>query len=373
VIQSYLDNRIVEGVVMNQCVGRLLRHLVIGAAVAFSFPEAAGSQVPATQLSGGDSIVAVGDGFEIHLSELDVASEQRLRAVRSQEYSIKRAVLIELINKRVLARAAQQYGVTVDELVAAEVAPKRATASPTVRAMHGEFVPSPPSVARNDVLETDRSVAASSQEVVARTLEYLRVLRDGMNVRVLLEPPRFRVNIGSAPAMGSETAAVTLVVFSDFQCPFCGKMAPVVRRIQHQYGNNVRLVFKNFPLPGHAAAPKAAEAALCAGEQRRFWEMHDTLFKDQGRLDIRNLANYAHTAGIDVEAFTACVESGLYAVAVRRDVIEGNSYGVSATPTTFLNGQPLVGVMSFESLSEAINFELRRLGLSETVRPSESR
>ena len=199
----------------------------------------------------------------------------------------------------------------------------------------------------------------------------MRQLRQQWRVKTFLEPPRFAVSAGDAPSVGSADVGVTLVVFSDFQCPFCRAIAPVLRRLEREFQPHVRLVFKNFPLPGHAAAPKAAEAALCAGEQQRFWEMHDLLFENQSRLDAPDLANYARIIGMDVSSFEKCLAHGTYAAAVRRDLNDGGSYGVSATPTMFLNGRLLIGAMPFESLSAEVVEELSRLGITSTVRAKE--
>lgn len=126
------------------------------------------------------------------------------------------------------------------------------------------------------------------------------------------------------------------------------------------YGNKVRIVYKDFPLPNHAEAFKAAEAAHCAGDQGKYWEMHDAMFVDIRKLQVPALKQTARTLGIDGAAFDQCLDSGTHAASVREDAQEGERIGVNSTPTFYVNGRPLVGAQPFEAFKQVIDEELSR-------------
>jgi len=130
--------------------------------------------------------------------------------------------------------------------------------------------------------------------------------------------------------------------------------------VQQTYGNKVRIVFKDFPLPNHAEAQKASEAAHCAGEQGKYWEMHDAMFANQRALQVPALKQAARALGIDGAKFDQCLDSGKHAANVRADYELGEKMGVNSTPTIYINGRPLVGAQPFEQFKLIIDEELSR-------------
>jgi protein-disulfide isomerase len=166
-----------------------------------------------------------------------------------------------------------------------------------------------------------------------------------------------------APSKGPRTAPVTLVEFSDFQCPYCGRVLPVLKRVQETYGERVRLVFRNFPLAIHPLAPKAAEAAACANEQGKFWEMHDRLFADPKKLDVADLKASAAELGLDAQAFDQCLDSGKHEATWKEERTEGERAGVSGTPAVFVNGRLIGGAQPYETFAQVIDDELERKGI----------
>jgi protein-disulfide isomerase len=130
--------------------------------------------------------------------------------------------------------------------------------------------------------------------------------------------------------------------------------------VQQTYGNKVRIVFKDFPLPNHAEAQKASEAAHCAGEQGKYWEMHDAMFANQRALQVPALKQAARALGIDGAKFDQCLDSGTHAANVRADYELGEKMGVNSTPTIYINGRPLVGAQPFEQFRLIIDEELAR-------------
>jgi protein-disulfide isomerase len=172
----------------------------------------------------------------------------------------------------------------------------------------------------------------------------------------------------TAPVKGPATAPVTIVEFSDFQCPVCARLKPTLDQIKEKYGDKVRIVFRQYPLTSiHPNAPKAAEAALCANDQGKFWELHDAMFADQAGLAMENLkAKATKIAGLQPEPFNACLDSGKHAEEVRQDLASGTAAGVGSTPSMFVNGRALVGLVPFEDISRLIDDELKRSAKTST-------
>lgn len=176
------------------------------------------------------------------------------------------------------------------------------------------------------------------------------------------ELPVFKVEVGDAPVKGNPSAKVTIVEYSDFQCPFCSKAATTVNEIAKKYGNKVQIAFKHYPLPFHAQAKIASQASMCAYEQKKeaFWTMHDKMFADQSKLDQDSLINTAKAAGLKVEDFKNCLTSQKYVPFIEKNVAEGQQLGVKSTPTFFINGKLLAGALPVEAFSEVIDEELAK-------------
>lgn len=175
-------------------------------------------------------------------------------------------------------------------------------------------------------------------------------------------PPReekevvYKVPIGESPAKGVHPAKVTIIEYSDFQCPFCSRVIPTMKKLLETYPNDVRLVFKQNPLPFHAKAGGAAEAALAAHEQGKFWEMHDKLFENQQNLDRSDLEKYAQELGLDMDKFKAALDLGKFKADIQADINYGNSIpgGGMGTPTFFINGRKIAGAYPFEEFDKLI-------------------
>ena len=170
-------------------------------------------------------------------------------------------------------------------------------------------------------------------------------LRDGMgklveelkskhHVQVALQAPDVpRIEVeAKGPSRGPDNAPVTIVEFSDFQCPYCGREVPVIERLMKEYDGKVRLVFRHYPLDFHPFAQKAAEAGACAQDQGKFWEFHDSMFSKQSELSVPDLKQRAVDLKLDTAAFNQCLDSGRQAEAIQKDIQEGARAGVSGTP-----------------------------------------
>ena len=205
-----------------------------------------------------------------------------------------------------------------------------------------------------DFLVSQRGLQARAQLV-----DELKAKSSG--VKVMLDPPRYTVATTAAdPVRGVASAPVTIIEFSDYQCPFCARVNPALEQVRKTYGDKVKIVFKDFPLPNHPQAPKAAEAAHCAGEQGKYWEMHDHLFANQRALNVPELKQYAATLGLDAAKFNQCLDSGKHAGLVAAGTAQGERMGVNSTPTLYINGRPLIGAQPFEAFKQIIDEELSR-------------
>ncbi|MEM1010424.1 MAG: thioredoxin domain-containing protein, partial [Myxococcota bacterium] len=170
---------------------------------------------------------------------------------------------------------------------------------------------------------------------------------------------RYPVKVAKhSPAFGPTDAKVTVVEFSDFECPFCSRGAKVINQIKKNYGNKVRIVFRHLPLGFHKQAKPAAEASMAAHAQGKFWAYHDKLFANQRRLNRKNYIKWAKQLGLDVARFTKDIDSGKYRKAVEADAIHAGSVGANGTPTFFVNGLKIVGAQPFARFQSVIDAEL---------------
>jgi protein-disulfide isomerase len=188
-------------------------------------------------------------------------------------------------------------------------------------------------------------------------------LRAKYKVEYLLEPARVEV-AATGPAKGPENAPVTIVEFSDFQCPYCARLIPTLEQVKQQYGDKVRIVFRQFPLNFHQFAQKAAEASLCANEQGKFWELHDAMFQNQQNLAVEQLKAKAAELGVNAEQFNSCLDNGKYAAQVKSDLDDGTKAGVNGTPAMFINGRFLSGAVPITEVTKIIDDELQRKGVN---------
>jgi len=211
-----------------------------------------------------------------------------------------------------------------------------------------------PAVSRDDVTVAAAVDAGQIRKVAPRRPIERRAY--------LPEPVRVSVE-AIGPSLGPEAAPVTIVEFSDFQCPFCARVVATLKQVREKYGDKVRLVFRQFPLSFHPHAAKAAEASLCAHEQGKFWDMHEAMFANQQALYPEQLKAKAAELGLNAESFNQALDSGKYAGAVEADLAAGQSAGVSGTPAIFINGRFVNGAVPLEQITAIIDDELRRKGI----------
>jgi protein-disulfide isomerase len=286
--------------------------------------------------------------------------EARYRS--TQHKQVERA-LDEIVRARVLNEEAKRRGKTVDELIAAEAGGSLEPSDVEISAWYNEN----PTRTGGRPLEQLRSSIGDflrGERRKSATAKLEARLNAERKVSVKLEPYRIALNNDGAPSRGPANAAVTLVEFSDFECPYCGRFFPTLKQVEQKYGDRVRVVYRQFPLTSiHQYAFKAAEASLCANDQGKFWEMHDVMFQDQKKLAVSDLKAQAGRLGLDQKKFDTCLETGRFTGRVQDDVKEGTRAGVNGTPALFVNGVAVEGgAVSLETITKAIDAELARGG-----------
>src|SRR5712691_2927396 len=167
-----------------------------------------------------------------------------------------------------------------------------------------------------------------------------------------------KIEVGNAPVLGPKNAPVTIVEWSDFQCPFCGRVEPTLQQLREQYQGKIRIAWKNQPLSFHPNAMPAAEAAMAAHEQGKFWEFHDALFKKQLQLGPALYDDLARQLGLDMDRFRGAIQARKHAAHIQADIAAGNAVGAQGTPTFFINGKKLVGAQPIDAFKQLIEAEL---------------
>jgi protein-disulfide isomerase len=304
---------------------------------------------------------AIVAGTPIGMGEVDDLVRAQLMDLRAREHQLRSQALDALVIQALLQKEAQARGVTPDSLHKAEIEDKSVVTEADAKTYYESNKARFGTTAEAQALQQIRA-GLGQQRQSERRAAFARELRAKYEVKVLLEPYRVAVDTGTGPVRGNPKAPVTIIEFSDFQCPFCVRARPTVNRVRETYGAKVRFVFRHFPLDFHAQAEKAGEAAACAGDQGRFWEMHDLLWANTAKLQVADLKAHAATLGLDVAAFGQCLDSGRHGGLVARDAEAGQGYGVSGTPAFFVNGRPLVGAQPFEAFAQVIDDELQRQG-----------
>jgi len=174
------------------------------------------------------------------------------------------------------------------------------------------------------------------------------------------DPSRqYKISLGNAPVEGNKNAKVTIVEFSDFQCPFCSRVFPTIQRIKKEYGDQVRIAYKHLPLDFHTKAQPAARAAIAAGKQGKFWEMHDKIFQNQKVMSPAKYEEWAAEMGLDVAQFKKDMASPEVQKQIDADKMQAAQLGVTGTPSFFINGYFLSGAQPFEAFKVAIDKQLK--------------
>jgi len=336
-------------------------------ALACSAPaqQAPAQQAPAGQVAS-DVAAQIGDRT-ITVGELDDRWQQAEPASHAQAiqqmYDGRKQALDGLVADMLIAAAASAQGLDPEPFTSAEVARRiKPVTDGQVLAFFQANQAEMQGRGMDVMAPVIRRYLEEQEQVTAHDTLVAELRTAGPPIRMVLDAPRHQVDVSpDDPAQGSASAAVTLVEFSDFQCPFCARVMPTLKRVQQTYGDRVRIIWKDFPLTSiHPQAFGAAQAGQCAQEQGKFWALHDRMFANQQALQPEFLKTYAADAGLDAEAFSACLDTAKYADRVQAQMGVGNGLGVSSTPTVFINGRMVSGAQPYEFFTRIIDEELER-------------
>jgi len=327
--------------------------------LAFVFVLAWGLTAQKSTPSDSSETVAVVEGQAITEEDLLPQVRPQLQQLRNQEYEVKSRALESLIDQKLLEAEADRRRIGVGELLRQEVDSK---ASEPAEAEIEAFYLGQKDRLNNrslaDVKDQLAQVLRQARQQQARQ-NFYQGLRQNANIAILLRPPKIEVTFDPSRVRGNPDAPVTIVEFSDFQCPFCQRAYPVIKGLLAKYDGKVKLAYRDFPLrQAHPQAQMAAEAARCAGEQGKFWEYHDRLFDNFNQLSKEALAQYAASLDLDSQEFQACLESGRHQASIEEDFQDGSRAGITGTPAFFINGVLVNGAHPASVFEKTIESEL---------------
>jgi protein-disulfide isomerase len=303
--------------------------------------------------------LAIFDGQPIFDDQLPVNDQMQLQRMMQQVWGVKRKALQTVLNQRLIEAEAKKKGVSKEDLLKSEVDAKVTDPSgDEVTAYYKERQDQyhQPLDEVKDRIRQDLKTQAilKARSVYAQELMQ-QALNDGSAV-LLIAPPKIDVPVDPARLRGDPKAAVTIVEFSDFSCPFCRKAESTIKELLEKYPGQVKLGFRDYPLTQlHPKAELAAEASRCAGEQSKYWEYHDLLFANTDKQGHDDLIEDARTLQLDDKQFDACLSGGKFKRDVVRDLELGMSSGVSGTPGFFVNGAFLNGAQPVETFVKLID------------------
>ena len=303
-------------------------------------------------------VVASVNKIEITEQQVDDSVATRIYPLQQQLYAVRKAALENLIVSKILESEAAARGVSIEELrrqlTLGEINVTRAQVEEAYTQNASFFASMSPDEAR-ERLRLD----LENQARMKHYRSALDALRKKWAVTINFAPPAFVTELddGVSPAKGSDKPAVTIVEFSDFECPYCNAVQRTLKQVLDKYGGEVRLVFKHLPLEGHRNSLPAARAAYCAGEQDRFWQFHDVLFGAK-ELSLAVFMQIANDLGLGVPKFQACLDSEQSRTGVVRDLETARLFRIESTPSFIVNGKLIQGALSFADFQKIIEQEL---------------
>jgi protein-disulfide isomerase len=303
---------------------------------------------------------AIIDGQTITVGELDDFVKEELFSDATSErhpatlYEVRSRALNGMIDELVVEKAASAADLSSEDYLRQQVEAEGEVPEEEIGAFYDEHIDQMGGLSL-DQMRDRISTYVKEQRVVTIVSD----LRDRTAAKTLLEPPRMEVE-AIGPSKGPDDAVVTIVEFSDFQCPYCQRVVPTIDQIVAKYPTQVRFVFRNLPLDMHPRAQAAAESAACADKQGNFWDYHDLIFANPRALSDEDLERYASELGLEMAEFRQCVQNRETQQIVDADLAAAENLRVSSTPSFLINGIPLSGARSLEAFSEVIDAEIAR-------------
>jgi protein-disulfide isomerase len=301
------------------------------------------------------------DGLPITRAEVEGPIESQLRELRLEIYRLQSRSLERLINQKVLEKDARKRGLSLEGLVNLEIKPKIPLI--TQQEIDKEFERLQQAQGKATISKTDAYRSLYTRKYYEVMGEYLERIKKDIPIQIMLEEPRPLVHdvaTSDDPWTGNAQAPVILVEFTDFQCPSCKQFHTTMQSILQDLGGQVKLIVRDYPLTSHPLAQKAAEAAQCAHDQKKYWEYEASLFENQETMNGGTFEVLAEHLGLDMDRFRRCLSSGEHRDKVASDKADGLYAGVAGTPALFINGKRWTDLRP-EAVRSAIAREIETL------------
>lgn len=306
---------------------------------------------------GEPEVLAVLNDQKITIEDIRKSGSADLTQAESQYYAAKKDEVDALIDQKLLEEEAKSRQVAVTDLLKSEVFDKVKVGDSEISKFYNDNKVRMKGKNLDDVKAQISQMLGRQKQMEARAT-LLSGLRKKNTIKYLMAVPRATIDVTGAPHKGSEKAPITLVEFTDYECPFCGRVRPTISELLDLYGKKINYVLMDFPLSFHKESVKAHQSAYCAGEQGKYWEMNKVLFENQRALQEDKLKKYAKDLGLKEKDFEACLASSKYVDQIQKHQEMGASVGVSGTPAFFINGRMLSGARPVEQFKEIIDDEL---------------
>jgi protein-disulfide isomerase len=290
--------------------------------------------------------------LKVQLDEMRAKLEKQVDqmiATKSKNDDFRRQTLESMTDEYLLEQAAKRDNLSVDDYIKKESSGKNGVTDADAKKFFDQNKGNSP--VQFNQIKPQLLTMLNKQALLER-------LRKKEPVKILLEPTRVVVDSAGHPAMGPKDAPVTIVEFTDLQCPYCKAIEATLKQLRDKYGDKIRLVHMDYPLPFHQHAMDAANAARCANEQDKFWPYREALFANQGKLAPADLKATAKSLGMNTAKFDACFDSGKYDAQIKADQAAGEKVGVDGTPAFFIDGRQLTGAQPLPKFQELIDDEL---------------
>lgn len=308
------------------------------------------------------------EGIVASVGGVEIKEDELLTGIKSESYDLEKKLfdlkfnqLKSLIIKKIVEKDPASKGMSVDDYLNKNVLSSLKVSKERI----DQFIKDRkiPTQHLNDQLKKRIEDFLKQEDKVKAVDSWLAKKTGSEKIEVYLdrpERPYYDVEIGNAPSYGPDNAKVTIVEYSDFECPFCAKGKDVVNQIKAKYGDKVRIVFKHFPLPFHKRAMSASIASMCVHKQKKeaFWKYHDLLFDNQKNLSDEGLEKMAGEVGVDTATWKACYQSDEFKIVINEHMNSGKRVGVKSTPTFFVNGRLISGAQPIAVFEEEINRHL---------------
>lgn len=300
-------------------------------------------------------VLAEVNGNKLTLADLEQKRAAGMFQARTNYYEAQRKLIESLVDESLLEQRAKKEGLTVEELLDRHV-DKAIAKDPPEESLRVYYE----GIDTTESYEVMRSkiIDAIRQRRLAKAKNaYVQSLRAQAPMIIRMAPPRAPIAMKNVPVRGAGSSPITMLEFADYECPYCQQIQPILDRIEQEFKGKLAFAYKDYPLPMHPNAQKAAEAAHCAGSQAKYWEYHDAMLTNKV-LDLASLKRYARDLKLDTAAFDTCLDGGQKADVVKTNMTEAQGMGLQGTPTVFINGRYVSGELSYERIRNVIAEEL---------------